>query len=79
MNEIRETSKSRNSREELNAKIFQIEVKRLNIDPETIRRTAITREFVPTYRQGDLCDRPERKARPTIIIIMAVLRILMVT
>ena len=33
------------------------------LDPNNVRGTGITREFIPDYMQGDLCDRPERNAR----------------
>ena len=29
-----------------------------------MRGTGLTREFVPEFMQEDICDRPERNARP---------------
>lgn len=64
MDEMVETAISINSREELNARIFKIEAQNLNVNPELVRGTGFAREFVPIYMQGDICDRPERNARP---------------
>ena len=34
------------------------------MNPENVRGTGLSRKFVPIYMQGDICDRPERNARP---------------
>ena len=34
------------------------------MDPSNVRGTGITLEFVPDFMKVDLCDRPERNARP---------------
>ena len=59
-----ETCASPNSREELNDRILKIEAQELKMNPENVRGTGFFREFVPLYMQGDICDRPERNARP---------------
>lgn len=65
MDEMIKTCSSINNVEELNARIFQLEAKeQFNRDVTTVRGTGIAREHVPLYMQGDLCDRPERNARP---------------
>jgi hypothetical protein len=33
-------------------------------DISKVRGTGLTREFVPEFMQEDICDRPERNARP---------------
>ena len=53
-----------NTREELNAAIFKVEAQELNINPDNVPGTGLAREFVPSYMQGDICDRPERNVRP---------------
>lgn len=64
MNEMVETSLTLNNQEELNDRIFKQIGLDKGIDPSTIRGTGVIREFVPDLMKGDLCDKPERNARP---------------
>lgn len=64
MNEMYQTSTSLNDQEKLNMEIFKQTARDKNIDPDTVRGTGVARQFVPESMQGDLCDRPERNARP---------------
>lgn len=67
MDEMIDTSTILNRQEQMNDRIFRLIAKNQNIDPDSVRRTGVTREFVPAYMQymqGDLCDRPERNPRP---------------
>ena len=64
MDEMVQTALTLSNTEKLNNKIFQQVALEKRIDPNTIRGTSINREFVPDVMKGDLCDRPERNARP---------------
>lgn len=64
MDEIIETYATLNSRELLNDDIFKLVAKEKRLNPENVRGTGVVRQFVPDFMQGDLCDRPERNARP---------------
>jgi len=64
MDEMIETCATLNSQEKLNDEFFKLVAKGRGIDPGSVRGTGVTREFVPPFMQGDLCDRPERNARP---------------
>lgn len=59
-----ETILTLNDQEKLNLRMFKQVAAEKGVDPETIRGTGITREFVPEFQKGDLCDRPERGERP---------------
>jgi len=64
MDEMVETSVTLNKQEKLNEKLFQLVAKDRGLDPNNVRATGVIREFVPDFMKGDLCDRPERNARP---------------
>lgn len=64
MNEMVETSLALNNQEKLNDRIFKYVAQSKGVDPNTVRGTGWTREFVPEYLRGDICDRPDRNARP---------------
>ena len=52
------------NQEKLNEEIFKLVAKDQGLDSGSVRGTGVIREFVPPFMQGDLCDRPERNARP---------------
>jgi len=52
------------NQEKLNEEIFKLVAREKELDPDIVRGTGVAREFVPPFMQGDLCDRPERNARP---------------
>jgi hypothetical protein len=60
MNEMIESAVSMNQQEELNFEIFKQTAREQNMDTSKVRCT----RFVPEYMQGDLCEGPERNARP---------------
>jgi hypothetical protein len=64
MNEMVETSLTLTNLEKLNDKIFRLVAQDQGMDPTSVRGTGVIREFVPDFMKGDLCDRPERNARP---------------
>lgn len=64
MDEMIETCSSLNNQEKLNDEIFKVVAKEQGLDPNNVRGTGVIREFVPDFMKGDLCDRPERNARP---------------
>ena len=64
MNEMVNTAVSMNQQEELNFEIFKQTAREQKIDASKVRGTGLAREFVPEYMQGDICERPERNARP---------------
>ena len=64
MNEMVETSLTLNNQEKLNEKIFKQVALDQGLNPSAVRGTGVTREFVPDFMKADLCDRPERNARP---------------
>ena len=64
MNEMVETSLTLNNQEKLNDKIFKQVAQDQGLDPNSIRDTGVTREFVPDFMKVDLCDQPERNASP---------------
>jgi hypothetical protein len=64
MDEMIETCATLNNQEKLNNEMFKLVAKGRGLDPNNVRGTGVTREFVPPFMQGDLCDRPERNARP---------------
>ncbi len=64
MNEMVDTAVTMNQQEELNFEIFKQSAREQSLDASKVRGTGLTREFVPEYMQGDICDRPERNSRP---------------
>ena len=64
MNEMINTELTKNEPERLNFEIFKQVAREQNVDPSTVRGTGVFREFVPEYLRDDICDRPERYARP---------------
>jgi len=69
MDEMIETCATLNNQEKLNNEFFKLVAKDQGLDPSSVRGTGVTREFVPDFMRGDLCDRPERNARPLLIRI----------
>ena len=61
MNEMVETALTLNNQEK---QIFRQIAVTKNIDPDTVRGTVINREFGPDFMKDDICNRPERNARP---------------
>lgn len=64
MDEMITTCATLNNQEKLNEEIFKQVAREKGLDPEIVRGTGVVREFVPSFMQGDFCDRPERNARP---------------
>lgn len=56
-----ETRMTLNQQEKLNFEIFKQTALEHKIDPDKIRGTGWA---VPKYMRGDICERPERNARP---------------
>lgn len=51
-----ETSLTLNNQEKLNEKIFKQVAQDKGLDPNSVRGTGVTREFVPDFMKVDLCD-----------------------
>ena len=64
MDEMITTCATLTNQEKLNEEIFKLVAREKELDPDIVRGTGVAREFVPPFMQGDLCDRPERNARP---------------
>jgi hypothetical protein len=64
MNEMITTCATLTNQEQLNKQIFQQVAREKGLDPDIVRGTGVAGEFVPSFMKGDLCDRPERNARP---------------
>ena len=64
MNKMIDTAVNINEQEELNFEIFKQTASEQNINTSKVRGTGLARELVPEYMQGDLCEHPERNARP---------------
>jgi hypothetical protein len=64
MDEMVGTAVTINQQEKLNFEIFKQNAREQNIDISKVRGTGLTREFVPEYMKGDICDRPDRNSRP---------------
>jgi len=64
MNEMVETEITKNQQEKLNLEIFKQTAREQGIDVSEVRGTGLMREFVPNFMQEDICERPERNARP---------------
>jgi len=66
VSEMYETAVTQNQQEKLNFEIFKQTAKEkgMAVDKDKVRGTGVTRKYVPEYMQGDICDRPERNARP---------------
>ena len=58
MDEMVETKCTPTSTEKLNLRIFQTISEEKKMNPDDVRGTEITREFVPKYMKGNICDRP---------------------
>jgi hypothetical protein len=61
MNEMVETEVTKNPQEKLNLEMFKQTAREQGKDVSKVRGT---REFVPDFMQEDICERPERNARP---------------
>jgi hypothetical protein len=64
INEMVDTALTLNQQEKLNLEIFKQSAREQGVDVSKVRGTGLTREFVPDYMEGDICDRPERNSRP---------------
>ena len=64
MNEMVETEVTKNPQEKLNLEMFKQTAREQGKDVSKVRGTGLTREFVPDFMQEDICERPERNARP---------------
>ncbi len=64
MNEMVVTEVTKNQQEKLNLEMFKQTAREQGIDVSKVRGTGLTREFVPDFMQEDICERPERNARP---------------
>jgi len=49
--------------EKLNLEIFKQVAREQGVNVDTVRGTGVTREFIPEYMKGDICDRPDQNAR----------------
>jgi hypothetical protein len=64
MAEMIETEVTKNPQEKLNLEMFKQTAREQGKDVSKVRGTGLTREFVPDFMQEDICERPERNARP---------------
>ena len=64
MNEIVNTKLTKNQQEKLNLEIFKQMAREQGKDVSKVRGTGVTREFVPDFMQENICEPPERNARP---------------
>jgi len=64
MNKMVETEVTKNQQEKFNLEMFKQRAHELGKDASKVRGTGVRREFVPDFMQEDICDRPERNARP---------------
>lgn len=67
MNEMVETEVTKNPQEKLNLEIFKQTAREQGKDISEVRGTGLVREFVPDFMQEDICERPERNARPNSV------------
>jgi len=58
------TKWNKNTQEKLNLEIFKQTAREQGIDVSKVRGAGLTREFIPGFMQEDICERPERNARP---------------
>ena len=65
MNEMVDTALTLNEQEELYLQIFKQIAIENSQDPDLVRGTGISREYVPESMKGDFWERPKRNARPT--------------
>ena len=61
INEMIDTEVTKNQQEKLNFEILKQTAREQGKD---IFNTGLRREFVPEFMQEDMCNRPERNARP---------------
>jgi len=64
LKEMVNTELNKNQQEKLNLEMFKQTAREQGIDVSKVRGTGLTREFVPDFMQEDICERPERNARP---------------
>jgi hypothetical protein len=64
MNEMVITEGTKNEQEKLNLEMFKQTAREQGKDVSKIRGTGLMREFVPDFMKEDICERPERNARP---------------
>lgn len=64
MDEMVDTEVNKNLQEKLNFAMFKQTTREHGKDDSDVRGTGLTREFVPDFMHGDVCERPERNARP---------------
>jgi hypothetical protein len=64
MNEMVITEGTKNEQEKLNLEMFKQTAREQGKDVSKVRGTGLMREFVPDFMQEDICERPERNARP---------------
>jgi hypothetical protein len=64
MAEMIDTEVNKNQQEKLNLAVFKQTAREQGKDDSDVRGTGLTREFVPNFMQEDICERPERNARP---------------
>ena len=58
------TEATKNPQEKLNLEMFKQTARDQGKDVSKVRGTGVMREFVPDFMQEDICERPERNARP---------------
>lgn len=64
MTEMIDTEVNKNNQEKLNLEMFKQNAHEQGKDDSDVRGTGLTREFVPDFMKEDICERPERNARP---------------
>ena len=64
MDEMVVTEVNKNYQEKLNLEMFKQTAREQGKDVSKVRGTGLMREFVPDFMQEDICERPERNARP---------------
>ena len=64
MDEMIDTEVTKNQQEKLNFEMFKQTAREQGKDIFKVRGTGLRREFVPEFMQEDMCNRPERNARP---------------
>lgn len=68
MDEMVVTEGTKNEQEKLNLEMFKQTAREKDMDVSKVRGTGVMREFVPEFvpefMKGDICERPERNARP---------------
>lgn len=64
IDEMIRTEVTKTEPEKLNMELFKQVAREQGKDPSEVRGTGVMREFVPESMQEDICERPERNARP---------------